>query len=178
MPQERSARARSGARAGSGTRRAGWGYVGLCAFVLAVAVSGCSGTAPSSPVGAGTPLVATSNTSQSTTGLNAPSQNASAASTPPATSTATQPKPPTTTQATASKPSLCGAPVNPFGYNLCGRGGYIYNASPARVCSYFNCVANFGNSPGYMIECKDSTYSTSGGACSDHKGVWRPVYSG
>jgi hypothetical protein len=79
------------------------------------------------------------------------------------------------------KPSLCGAPANPFGYNFCGRGGYIYGADPVKVCSYFNCIGNFGSSPGYMIECKDGTYSTAGGrsgACSQHGGKLRPVYSG
>jgi hypothetical protein len=188
MPQERSVRASSGPK----TKRAGWGYVGLFACMLAVAVTGCASTATSSPVGAGTPLVATSDTSQtSTTDLSSPSLDAPATSAPPtsalpstappATSAAPLPKPVTTTDAAAPKPSLCGAPVNPFGYNFCGRGGYIYGASPARVCSYFNCIANFGVSKGYMIECNDRTYSTAGGrkgACSDHTGVLRPVYSG
>jgi hypothetical protein len=67
--------------------------------------------------------------------------------------------------------------VNPFGYNFCGRGSYIYDVNPARVCSYFNCVAGFGTSKGYMVECKDTTYSTEG-KCSDHGGQLRAVYSG
>jgi hypothetical protein len=93
---------------------------------------------------------------------------------------AAAPKPVATT--TKAKPSLCGAPANPFGYNFCGRGGSIH--SPAStVCSYFNCIASFkpGAGKGYMVECNDGTYSRSGGisgACSQHTGVWRTVYSG
>ena len=144
------------------------------------------------------PLAATSDASQPTaTDLSSPSQDAPVTSAPPstappATSAAAQqpdaavpttqaaaPKPVATTA--QAKPSLCGAPANPFGYNFCGRGGYIYNADPSRVCSYFNCIANFGESPGYMIECKDGTYSTAGGRpgrCSDHGGEEQAVYSG
>ncbi|MBS2966338.1 hypothetical protein KGA66_25050 [Actinocrinis puniceicyclus] len=83
---------------------------------------------------------------------------------------------------TSAKPtqSLCGAPQNPFGYNFCGRGGYIY--SPAGgVCDYFDCINNFGNGTGYMVECNDGTYSMSGGkrgVCSYHGGRLRPVYGG
>ena len=49
------------------------------------------------------------------------------------------------------------------------------------MCSYFTCIPNFSNGHGYMVECKDATYSMSGGirgACSYHKGEWREVYSG
>ncbi len=195
MPREQSVRARSGPGTKAGTaagrrsKRAGWRYVGLCAFVLAVAVAGCGSTATSTPVGAGAPLVTTtdlSSPSQDTSTTLAPPSTEPASTAPPtsapaATSAAAKPNPPATTHAAAPKPSLCGAPVNPFGYNFCGRGGYIYNANPARVCSYFNCIANFGVSKGYMIECKDGTYSTAGGRpgrCSDHGGQLRPVYSG
>jgi hypothetical protein len=76
--------------------------------------------------------------------------------------------------------STCGAPANPWGYNFCGRGSYIYNPA-ADVCSDFSCIANFTNGSGYMIECTDGRYSMSGGrrgACSYHGGEARPVYSG
>ena len=76
--------------------------------------------------------------------------------------------------------STCGAPSNPFGYNFCGVGRYIYSPAPG-VCSYFTCIDNFANGRGYMVECNDHTYSMSGGiedACSDHGYVERPVYSG
>jgi hypothetical protein len=75
---------------------------------------------------------------------------------------------------------LCGAPANPYGYNLCGRGGHITNPAPD-VCAYFDCIPNFDNGTGYMVECHDAMYSMSGGrqgACSYHRGVWRPVYGG
>jgi hypothetical protein len=73
---------------------------------------------------------------------------------------------------------LCGAPANPYGYNFCGRGGLISNPAPD-VCVYFDCIPNFDNGTGYMVECHDAMYSMSGGrqgACSHHDGVWRPVY--
>jgi hypothetical protein len=75
---------------------------------------------------------------------------------------------------------LCGAPANPYGYNFCGRGSYVVDP-PADVCSYFDCIANFDNGHGHMEECRDHTYSMSGGrsgACSHHGGELRPVYSG
>jgi hypothetical protein len=91
---------------------------------------------------------------------------------------------PTTRAAPTTKAAppvaLCGAPSNPYGYNFCGRGSDI--TSPAAgTCSYFDCINNFSNGVGYMIECKDGTYSMSGGrsgACSDHKGELQEVYSG
>jgi hypothetical protein len=75
---------------------------------------------------------------------------------------------------------LCGAPSNPWGYNFCGRGGYI-TAPPSDFCSYFGCIANFPNGVGYVIECADHMYSKSGGrqgSCSHHGGNNRVLYSG
>ena len=105
-----------------------------------------------------------------------------AAAPPVVHTTAPAPKPPvrTTQAAPPPKPSTCGAPSNPYGYNFCGKGGYI-TSPQSEVCSYFNCIANFFNGHGYMVECKDATYSMSGGisgACSHHGGEDRPVYSG
>jgi hypothetical protein len=74
----------------------------------------------------------------------------------------------------------CGAPSNPFGYTLCPGGQRIVSPA-AGVCNYFNCIDNFPNGTGYMVECVDGTYSMSGGkedACSYHGGVQQPVYSG
>jgi hypothetical protein len=77
--------------------------------------------------------------------------------------------------------STCGAPTNPYGYNFCGVGSHV-TSPPTDICSYFiSCIDNFWNGRGYMVECKDGTYSMSGGiedACSDHGGVKQPVYSG
>ena len=76
-------------------------------------------------------------------------------------------------------PSTCGAPANPWGYNFCG-GNLIYSP-PGNFCSFFNCIPSFWKSTlGYVDECKDGTYSHSGGrqgACSYHGGEMRPLYS-
>lgn len=162
--------------------------LGLC---VAFAVTGCGSVG-----GTGAPVAA----EQQATTQSIPTPDVSAFDSPsavdvttaPATSaapTSAAPKPPAPSthaaapapaQTTAAKPSLCGAPQNPFGYNFCGRGGHV--SSPAgTVCSYFDCIANFYNGRGYMVECRDGTYSMSGGisgACSHHGGVSRPVYSG
>lgn len=76
--------------------------------------------------------------------------------------------------------NLCGAPPNPYGYNLCGHGNRV-TSPPADICSYFNCIGNFDNGRGYMVECHDGMYSMSGGirgACSYHDGEAAPVYDG
>ncbi|MBR7827064.1 hypothetical protein KDK95_12170 [Actinospica sp. MGRD01-02] len=76
--------------------------------------------------------------------------------------------------------ALCGAPQNPYGYTYCPNGSRIYAPQPG-TCSYFNCIENFSNGNGYMVECQDGTVSMSGGiegVCSDHDGVKQTVYSG
>ncbi len=76
--------------------------------------------------------------------------------------------------------ALCGAPPNPYGLNLCGKGHLVYSP-PAGVCNYFNCIANFPNGTGYMTECSDGMYSMSGGrqgACSYHGGESTAVTQG
>ena len=96
--------------------------------------------------------------------------------------------PPPATHAPAPKPTptktkpavaLCGAPANPLGYTFCG-GSLIYTPDPT-TCDYFNCIPNWSNGVGYMDECRDGTFSMSGGrsgACSHHGGESRPVYHG
>ncbi len=87
---------------------------------------------------------------------------------------------PTTKAGGPVSAALCGAPPNPFGYNLCGRGRPVTH--PAQTaCSYFRCDAGFGAGKGFMVECRDTTYSMSGDwrtACSAHQGVLRVVSSG
>jgi hypothetical protein len=81
---------------------------------------------------------------------------------------------------TAVPVALCGAPPNPYGLNLCGKGHLVYSP-PADVCSYFNCIPNFPNGTGYMTECSDGMYSMSGGrqgACSYHGGESTAVTQG
>lgn len=98
----------------------------------------------------------------------------------PAPSTRAPAPPAPSTQAPPPRPSTCGAPSNPYGYNFCGTGGFV-SSPPGDICRYFNCISNFWNGHGYMVECNDGMYSMSGGirgACSYHNGEDRPVYSG
>ena len=90
---------------------------------------------------------------------------------PPPPATQAPPPPP----APAPPPSTnCPAPVeipNPWCYNFT-RGSFISNP-PADFCRYFNCIANFWNGRGYVMQCRDSTFSKSGGiqgSCSSHGG--------
>jgi hypothetical protein len=82
------------------------------------------------------------------------------------------------TTGSASGPvDLCGAPPNPYGYNLCGRGSPV-NDWPPQVCSYFTCVAGFGESGGHLVECGDHMLSTSGATgkgCAHHRGAPQTV---
>ena len=78
--------------------------------------------------------------------------------------------------------STCGAPSNPWGYNFCGRGGYITDP-PADFCTYFApCVSTFWTAiSGYVVQCASGSWSHSGGvsgACSHNGGVARVLYSG
>jgi len=87
-----------------------------------------------------------------------------------------------TTQPTQPPPTPTPCPgvnCNPWGYNLSSPGNYIYSP-PSAFCSYFTCINNFPHGHGYVVECKDSMYSKSGGikgACSTHGGVLRPLYA-
>lgn len=70
------------------------------------------------------------------------------------------------------------SPCNPWGFSF-SPGKLIYSP-PSAFCSYFPCVGNFWNGSGYVIECNDGMYTLSGGrqgACSDHSGAWRALYS-
>jgi hypothetical protein len=52
-------------------------------------------------------------------------------------------------------------------------------APPADFCSYFGCIGNFGNSAGYVMQCRDGLFSTAGGrsgSCSGHSGNARALY--
>ena len=79
----------------------------------------------------------------------------------------------------ASTPNLCGAPSNPWGYNFCG--GTPVEVAPSSLCDYFDCISSFWvNTKGYVTECRDGTFSHSGGrdgACSYHGGELRPLDS-
>jgi hypothetical protein len=161
--------------------------VGLfAALLLIAAISSASKQPPTTPTGhevaqlssSPTASVAKSAPSRSPSPLPSPtpspSPKAAATSAPPAPAPAPPPPP-----APAPAPNTCGAPANPWGYNFCG-GNLIYSP-PSNFCSYFNCIPSFWKSTnGYVDQCKDGTYSHSGGrsgACSSHTGELRPLYS-
>ncbi|MEV0408918.1 hypothetical protein [Actinoallomurus sp. NPDC050550] len=92
----------------------------------------------------------------------------------------THPTAPRASRPTHTTAPTCGAPPNPYRLNFCGRGNKVYNP-PADVCTYFECIPNFSNGHGYMVQCNDGTYSMSGGrpgTCSHHNGEGRPVLQG
>lgn len=96
--------------------------------------------------------------------------------TPPATEAAPLPPPPPAPTTTKPK-SLCGAPPNPWNYHFCGGSSRI-TAPPEDFCAYFDCIDNFWNGRGYVIQCKDDMFSKSGGiqgSCSYHQGNKRPL---
>src|SRR5262249_9155215 len=82
-------------------------------------------------------------------------------------------------QPTQPPPQLVGVNGNPWGYDF-NPGNLIYSP-PENFCDYFNCVRNFwDNTSGYVGECKDGTYSHSGGApnaCVKHGGEMKPLYA-
>lgn len=91
--------------------------------------------------------------------------------------TAVPPPPPP-----AAASGLCGAPSNPWGYNLCGRGGLITNP-PGDFCSYFApCVGSFWTSTnGYVVQCVNGRWSHSGGVrgvCNKDGGAGPALNSG
>jgi hypothetical protein len=55
----------------------------------------------------------------------------------------------------------------------------VMYAPPIDFCSYFGCIGNFGNSAGYVMQCRDGLFSTAGGrsgSCSGHGGNARAIY--
>jgi hypothetical protein len=56
----------------------------------------------------------------------------------------------------------------------------VIYAPPGDFCSYFGCIGNFGNSAGYVMQCRDGLFSTAGGrsgSCSGHGGNARAIYA-
>jgi hypothetical protein len=65
---------------------------------------------------------------------------------------------------------------NPWCYNFVQ--GSTISSPPAAFCQYFRCIANFGNGRGYVVQCRDGTFSKSGGisgSCSSHGGNGRAL---
>lgn len=120
------------------------------------------------------------------TATDVPTATAASTDTPLPTATMTTVPPtntplprPTNTPLPPPPPTPCpGVNCNPWGYNFTP-GNLIHNP-PSAFCAYFNCISNFWNGSGYVVECVDGMYSKSGGlsgACSRHGGEWRPLYS-
>jgi hypothetical protein len=100
-------------------------------------------------------VVACDDNSTSTLAFSGPPPATS--SQPPATSSTTSAAPPTPTQSTESVE----AP------------GSFSHATDTAFCSTHECIENFPNGSGYIVQCADGEWSHSGGrsgACSDHGG--------
>ena len=136
------------------------------------------------PSEASIPGMATASPMPSVRGTATPTQTPTATPTPTPTPTHTPtPAPaPTATPTPAPAADVCGAPRNPWGYNFCGRGGYI-TSPPSNFCAYFSpCVSTFWTATsGYVVQCVSGKWSHSGGvsgACSSNGGVARALYAG
>lgn len=149
------------------------GWAGLGVALLIALSLGVAAQQPSSPRTTPKTAVQTTATASPTpTPKPTPTPTPKPTSTPTPTPTPT-PAPPTPVPVV----NTCGAPQNPYGYTFCG-GSFIYSPA-ADFCSYFSCIGNFGNSPGYVVECRDAMFATSGGrrgSCSQHGGDLRPLY--
>ena len=116
---------------------------------------------------------------------SSPTAQASATPTPTATTKPTATPKPTATATpappTATPPPPCPYPAvnnNPWCYTFTNTGKVIYHPDPG-FCGVFACIGSFGNSAGYVIECRDGEYSTAGGlggACSHHGGYQATLY--
>jgi len=86
-----------------------------------------------------------------------------------------QAAPPPTTTTTTTNPmraNLCGAPQNPWNYTFCG--GSTITDPPSDFCAYFDCVDDFWDGAGYVMQCDDEMFSRSG-SCSSHGGNKRAL---
>ncbi|MEU4772435.1 hypothetical protein [Micromonospora sp. NPDC023644] len=78
---------------------------------------------------------------------------------------------------TATRERLCGAPVNPMGYDFCG--GDRVRRPAVEICDWFDCTPEFWAGRGYLVQCGDGSVSLTGGrrdACAAHDGVRRTVW--
>lgn len=150
---------------------------------LLIAVGGCGlslANLPSRPPASGRTSPSTPEPAPMTTAVQiAETTPAPVATAPPMPTPAAVLRPTTAPIPPPSPPpakDLCGAPTNPWGYNLCG-GSTIFRP-PSAFCQYFGCIGNIWKGGGYVIECGDGMYSTSGGTpgCSHHGGDLRPLY--
>jgi hypothetical protein len=161
------------------------------ALALALAVFSACGTTAGSylptptlaqarsapPSGSAASSVTTAEPTQTATPMA--SQQKTLAPTPsPATPAPTAKPAPTTKPAPTpvQTQNLCGAPANPWGYNFCS--GSFITSPAATICNYINCIANFWNGRGYVMQCSDTAFGKSGGisgSCSSHGGNFRAL---
>jgi|SRR5581483_1477776 len=71
---------------------------------------------------------------------------------------------------------------NPFGYDFNATGGQLIFSPPANFCTVgsFQCIKNFNNGAGYVVECNDGKFAKTGGqanSCMGHGGDKQPLYS-
>jgi hypothetical protein len=137
-------------------------------------------------VGGGAPSSSRPESSSAATASPTPASTPTPTPTPKPTPTPipATPAPVVATKAPPPPPPLantCGAPSNPWGFNFCGTGSYIYSP-PTTFCNYFACISSFWKSTnGYVEQCADNTFSHSGGrsgSCSYHGGNQQPLYAG
>jgi hypothetical protein len=90
-----------------------------------------------------------------------------------------KPKPTATDTVIAQSTCIPGAiNCNPWGHNFSPRN--VITDLPSGFCNYFDCISNFSNGLGYVVQCGDLRYSKSGGrsgVCSQHGGLKRALYS-
>jgi hypothetical protein len=148
-----------------------------CSVILVVCVM-CTGiTAAFGSAFPSAPTQATSGQHPTTAAMTQPAVRLDATATIAPTPSPTA-QPTATHAAPTPTPPPCADPCNPWGYNF--KPGKLIYSPPGAFCDYFNCIANFWNGNGYVMECQDATFSKSGGisgSCSHHSGNWRPLYS-
>lgn len=87
-------------------------------------------------------------------------------------------QPPAPSPTPTPAPATTGVNGNPWGYDF-NPGQVITNPKPD-FCNYFNCISNFWNGAGYVVQCSDGQYSKSGNrrsTCSRNRGIAKTLYS-
>lgn len=113
-----------------------------------------AGTYPAGSAGASSPAAASPTPSAGPTTGASPTPTTSATPTPNPTLS------PSPTATPTPGLALCGAPANPWGYDLCSDGDApVYPPVPGAFCTYFDCVSDFGTGSGYVVECPSGRYA-------------------
>lgn len=72
---------------------------------------------------------------------------------------------------------LCGAPYNPWAYNFCS--GDVIWTPPDTFCEFFECIERFWKGRGYVVQCRDGSFSKTGGrliTCNRNGGEYRTLF--